>query len=122
MSIYLYAAIGIGCAAVGAAGAWQTQEWRYGAKEAARLEAIERDRRFAEKRVDVAAGGHEADKSELRTEFVEIVKEVERVVEKPVYRDACLDDDGLRVLRAAIDPAPAASQPAPALPGSSAAR
>ena len=68
-------------------------------------------------KIDVAATGHEADKAQIRTQFQTIVKEVDRVVEKPVYRTICFDDDGLRAARAAIGPAQAASQPAPAVPG-----
>ena len=73
-------------------------------------------------RGDKAAVGHEADKSQIRTEFVTITQEVERVVEKPVYRNMCFDDDGLRLLGNAIAGRPAASQPAPALPEPSATR
>lgn len=50
-----------------------------------------------------------------------VVKEVERVLEKPMYRSVCLDDDGLRILaddiaasnarRELEPPVPAASSP-----------
>ena len=72
-------------------------------------------------RSDEAAGGFEADKTKIRTQFLTITKEVERVVEKPMYRDVCFDDDGLRLIRTAIDPTIPAGQPAPAVPGSAAA-
>ena len=39
------------------------------------------------------------------------------MVEKPVYRDVCFDDDGLRLIGAAISGHSAASEPAPAVPG-----
>lgn len=52
---------------------------------------------------NTAAAVHEADKVEIRTVFKTITEEVERVVEKPVYRDVCLDADGLRVIQSAID-------------------
>lgn len=67
-------------------------------------------------RADKAAAGHERDKEQIRTEFLTITQEVEHVVEKPVYRDMCFDDDGLRLIGAAIGRRPAASEPAPALP------
>ncbi len=115
MHLYIMAAIAIAAAF----GSWQVQEWRYGAKEADRLEAIKRDRMIAEKNIDTAAVGHEKDKVEIQTEFLTITKEVERVIEKPFYvnSELCMDDDGLRELNAARAPAAAASQPAPALPG-----
>lgn len=68
-------------------------------------------------RIDTAATGHEADKAQIRTQIKTITKEVDRVVEKPVYRDTvCFDDDGLRLVRAALGPPTTASQPAPAVP------
>ena len=67
-------------------------------------------------RIDVAAVGFEKDKARIRTEFLPITQEVERVVQKTVYSNVCFDDDGLRVINAAIHPAAAASQPAPTLP------
>lgn len=68
-------------------------------------------------RIDQAAVGHEADKAQIRTQIKTIVQEVERVIEKPVYRDTvCFDDDGLRLIRAALGPAAAAGEPAPAVP------
>lgn len=66
-------------------------------------------------KIDVASAGHEADKEQIRTQFKTIIKEVDRVVQKPIYLNVCFDDDGLRAARAAIGPAAAASQPAPAL-------
>lgn len=66
--------------------------------------------------IDAAAAGHEADKTQIRTQFKTIIKEVDRVVQKPVYLNICFDDDGLRAARAAIGPAPPASEPAPAVP------
>lgn len=119
--IYTHLAAALIAGALAAGGAWRVQDWRYGAKEAARLEEVARDRMRAEKNIDVAATGYEKDKARIRTEFITITEEVERVIEKPVYRDVCLDADGLRVLSDAIrGPAPASSQPARTLsrPGS----
>lgn len=82
---------------------------------AAQQAGIKEQARRADK-IDVAAGGHEADKAQIRTEFKTIIKEVDRVVQKPVYLNICFDDDGLRAARAAIGPAATASQPAPAVP------
>lgn len=67
-------------------------------------------------RIDVAAVGLEKDKAKIRTEFLTVTKEVERVVQKPVYLNICFDDDGLRIANAAIHPAAPAGQPASTLP------
>lgn len=119
--IYTHIAAALIAGAIAAAGAWQVQDWRYGAKEAERLEAGRRDRLIAEKRVDVAASGHERDKAEIVTEFITITETVERIVRAPFYvaahAPACLDADGLRELAAAVGGAAApAGQPARAVP------
>jgi hypothetical protein len=121
--IYTHAAVALIAAAAASFGAWQVQSWRYGAREAERLEAQREATRFNTKAADTASASHEADRVEIRTEFVTITQEVERVVEKPVYRNVCIDADGLRQLERAIGgPARAASEPAPAVPRSDAPR
>lgn len=110
----------LGAFVVGLAGGWKVQDWRHGYLEAQRLEQAREDRARREKTVDSAAAGHEADKRSIRTEFITITQEVERVVEAPFYAagQQCLDDDGLRQLRAAVGAAAAAGEPARAVPGS----
>jgi hypothetical protein len=117
--MYVYVAIAIIAALSAATGTWKVQEWRYGAKEAQRLEQAREDRAMREKTIDHAAVGHEKDRGALRTEFITITQEVERVIEKPFYvaSELCLDGDGLRELNAARTPAALASQPARAVPG-----
>lgn len=39
-------------------------------------------------------------KTEIR--YVHITKEVEKLVDRPVYRNVCLDDDGLRAINSQI--------------------
>ena len=84
-------------------------------KELAKQQAAAKQQHLRLEKIDVAATGHEADKAQLRTQFKTIIKEVDRVVQKPVYLNVCFDDDGLRAARAAIGPAATASQPAPAV-------
>lgn len=86
-------------------------------RELAVHEATAKATQKTNERIDQAAVGHESDKVQIRTQIKTIIKEVERVVEKPIYRDTvCFDDDGLRLIRAALGPAASASEPAPALP------
>lgn len=110
--MYLYVAVALLAAFLSGAGTWKVQDWRYAAKDKERMEAAQEARRMAEKRGDGAAVGHEGDKVKIRKVFVPINQEVERVVEKPVYRDVCFDDDGLRLVATAILATPTASQPA----------
>lgn len=110
------------CAVAYAAGgttAWKVQDWWYGSKEAERLQLVAEQARKNERKADAGAAGHEADKAGIKTQFITITKEAERVIlEKPMYRNVCLDDDGLRILARAIGGQRAPGEPAPALPGS----
>lgn len=121
MRLYVLIAIVLAAFAAGGASAWQVQNWRHDAQEKDRIEQEAKERGIRAQRGDIAAAGHEGDKRAIEIEYREITKEVERVVEKPVYRDVCLDDDGLRVLRSAIGGA-SAGQPARAVPGPERAR
>lgn len=96
------------------------RKWHVGVDAQRELAAHEATAKATQKtleRIDQAAVGHEADKSQIRTQIKTIIKEVDRVVQKPVLRDTvCFDDDGLRLIRAALGPAASAGEPAPAVP------
>jgi len=67
-------------------------------------------------KADQAADKYEKTRTKIETRFVEVEKEVVRVVNSIEYRDrACLDPVGLRVLAAAINGDDAAGKPAPAV-------
>ena len=58
-----------------------------------------------------------------KTHFRTITKTVERVVEKPVYRNVCFDDDGMRLANAALAGAAATpAKPPHPLPGTATPR
>jgi len=120
--MYVYVAVALAAALAAGAGTWKVQNWRYSAIEKERLEAAAEKARIDAKRIDTAATGHEADKGAIRTEFVVITQEVERVVQTPFYAagQQCFDDDGLRQLRSAAGIAQPASQPANPVPRHSA--
>jgi predicted metalloprotease len=106
-------------ALVGFGSAWQVQDWRFGAAERDRIEAAQEVERLRAAQADAASSAHEQERAENRAKFRVIYKDVERVVEKPVYRDReCFDSDGLRILSEAISGGAgnAASEPAPAVP------
>lgn len=113
--MYVYVAVALLAAFLSGAGTWKVQDWRYAAKDKERMEAAQEARRMAEKQGDGAAVGHEGDKVKIRKVFQVVNQEVERVVEKPVYRDICFDDDGLRLVTSTILATPTTSQPAGAV-------
>ncbi len=112
----LYA--GIFAGVLGFAAGWQVNDWRHDAAEAehARQAKVAEDKQEA--KADEAAASHEGVREQIRTEFQVIYRDRDRVVEKPVYRNVCIDADGLRLLRAAVaKPAKASGEPAPTVPG-----
>lgn len=120
MSRTLIAAAAIAAAAF--AGGWSAQGWRRDAAELqaaqARRDTADETRRLLARTATAAATNHEQFKGRERVIYQTITQAVDRIVDRPVYRSACFDADGLRHLNSAItgraaDPAP---QPGPAVP------
>ena len=68
-----------------------------------------------DEKVDLAADGHEKFKAAATVREVKVIQEVERVVQNTVYRNICIDADGLRIIAADIAARDPAGQPAPAV-------
>lgn len=97
----------------GMAAGWKAHMGITAQRELERIAAVERETLRRTDKIDASAEKHEKVKEVIRTKFVPIESEVERVITKIEYRDTvCFSDDGLRVLSSAIAAiAPAASQP-----------
>jgi len=115
--MYRYVAIALLGLVLGFGGGWKTQAWRYDSAELDRSRAASRDQLKKIERVDDAAAKHETFKAKEQIRYVYRTQLVDRIVERPVYRDACFDDDGLRVLNDAIAGREPAGEPASAVPG-----
>ena len=89
-------------------------------KDAVRLEWAEANRLIREAEAKTAhdvAQHLEIKREKARVVYRTITKEVDRVVTRDVYRNVCLDDDGLRLAHSAIrGEVPAAPQPDKPLP------
>lgn len=108
--------VGVVVTAVAFGAGWKVHAWKTGAERAAELQAQQRDQLRRMERADAAAVRHETNRAALAQDREVITREVERIVERPVYRDGvCLDDDGLQQLRAALAGTTGASQPAAAV-------
>ena len=97
--IYTHVAAGLLGAAVAFGGAWKVQDWRYGAIEAKRLSALAEAEKKRDKASYEAATTFEKGRTRVETVFNTITETVEVIVDRPVYRNVCLDPDGLRALR-----------------------
>jgi uncharacterized protein YcfJ len=86
-------------------GAWAAHKVTAAVCTQDQLKAAQRSARDLARAVeqqDRAVGEYLKGEDHARTEYKTITRRVERIVERPVYRAACFDADGLQQLRAAI--------------------
>jgi hypothetical protein len=104
-------------ALLSAGGAWKYQEYKFAAKELARVEAEAELQKMNELAAHVASTAHENSKIKIKKEFLVVTSEIENVVTKVEYRDRiCFDDDGLRAHARAVRVTGAASEPSYGVP------
>ncbi len=120
--IWTHTAAALASLAIGFGAGWKVQGWRWSAADGERATSTAEVQRLRQMAADAAAGRHEAARATLAARRIVITREVDRVVEKPVYRNVCLDADGLRILAAAVGAASAPGEPAPAVPAADDAR
>lgn len=120
--IYAYLAAGAVAVAVGFGSGWQVRAWKCDAAQAEALEVAARDAARRAEKVDVVAVAFEEKRAAAVVKQRVIRVEVDRVVERPVYRNVCLDADGLRLVAESLGTGPVAGQPSPAMPAASSAR
>lgn len=117
MQLWVLLLIALVAAGTGTAAGWKAKAWQVAYAEQQAAEAAAKDFVRREKEQYAQADAHEKVKTELRYVDRVITKEIEREVEKLVYRNVCLPADGLRLANEAIRAANrAASQPAAAVP------
>lgn len=102
--------------ALGGWAGWQVQDWRHARQDAQRTERQARDTLLAIERGQQAADTYTTEQTHAEPARKEIVRTVEKIVTRPVYRNVCLDDDGLHQLRTAIATGAPAGGAAAALP------
>ena len=112
-------------AALGFASGFRVSSWRSDAARAAEIQQANADAQRRAEHVDQAAADYEQHQAaaEVRTRI--IYREVQHVTAQPFYAPGAplaLDADGLRIVQAAVTGTDPASSPAPAVPGSDAAR
>ena len=111
----LGATVLVGVALGGYAAYWVTSA-AYRLERTKIAERASRDLVRAVERQDRAITDYLKDQDRARIEYRTITRRVDKIVERPVYRNVCLDDDGLQQLRAAIAGRADQPGPAPAVP------
>ena len=96
MQIYLIIAAISAVLSFGAG--WTVQGWRFGEKEATRLEQEREAKIMREKAISSVAVALEKAKEKERVVYLTITETVERIVDRPVYSNICLDEDGVMAI------------------------
>lgn len=97
----LYVAAVLMLASFGAG--WQVQAWRWKAAESAQIEQANAALVAEQKRSAEASRGYQEQLAKVKAKTRVIVNEVNREIEKPVYRDCVIPADGMRLLDQAIE-------------------
>ena len=96
--LYTYAATAIVAGALAFGGGWQVQAWRWDAADKQRIEQEAKERQKQLDRAHVASTTFEDKRTTNETRYRTVTVTLEKIVDRPVYRDACFDDDGLHAV------------------------
>lgn len=116
--IYTHAAVAALAVVVGFAGGWKTQGWRWDAADKQRLEQETADLRRITEHARQASGTYEDKRTANETRYRTVTVTLEKIVERPVYLQSCIDADGLRLINAQISGDPNTGKLGLKLPGS----
>lgn len=96
--LYTYVATGLIALVLGFGSGWKTQGWRWDASEKQRIEQEAKERQRQLERAHASSSVFESKRSANETKYRTVTVTVKEIVDRPVYRNICLDDDGLRVI------------------------
>jgi hypothetical protein len=99
-----------------AATGWIARGWKEDSQDLHAAKAIDKAVAAFRTHEENIANSLEKALSKLRANQRVVEKHRETVIERPVYRNICLDDDGLRLIEAARTGQAPASQPAAQVP------
>lgn len=103
--------------ATGFASGWKVENWRQSKLRLEEVQRIQKERDELLKRYNSKSQAFEILRHTLASEQRKTNAVVREIIERPVYRTDCIDDDGLRQLNNAIHGrAAAASEPSSAVP------
>lgn len=98
----VYGAIAAIIFTLGAGVSWKVTSDHYEAKHAKDDRVAREDFQTAVLGMNQLSAALQGKKSEQKTVYRTIQKEVPVVVDRPVYRNECVDDDGLRLVNEAL--------------------
>jgi len=96
--LYTYAITALIAALLSAGAVWRVQDWRYAEKELERQQFEAESRKMRERAVSLASENHEKAKERERVEYRVVTETIERIVDRPVYSNICMDEDGIMAI------------------------
>lgn len=90
------------CFLAGTGAGWTARGYVADSRELAARKQADSNKVDAAESVSAAASQHSANEAKLNKDKETVYVEVEKIIERPVYRNVCIDDDGLRQLERAI--------------------
>ena len=100
--LYTYVATALVAVAIGFTGDWKTQGWRWDAADKQRIEQEAKDLHRANERAQASSSTFESKRFANETKYRTVTVTLEKVVERPVYLQQCMDLDGLAALNEQI--------------------
>lgn len=103
---------------VGLGGGYTVNDWK---RDAADKERIEQEAKKKDEQVNtahVASTGFEEKRNANEVRYRTVTVTVEKIIDRPVYINQCIDDDGLRILNDQILRRTDPGQPGIKMPGS----
>lgn len=104
---------------VGFAVGWTVRDWKADSDDLQRGRAAAMQLEGQQRGIHAASARYQSGNAGAGERERVVVKEVERVLEKPVYRESCLDADGLRILGGDIEASNTRRGLGPTLPAAS---
>ena len=104
--------------ALGFGAGWTVHGWRMAAQKSTQVKQEAAKKAADQQQADKASAGFEDARTKNEVRYETVVKVVEKIVDRPVYRSVCLDDDGVQLLNRQIERVADTAEPEPRLPES----
>lgn len=114
--LYTHAAVAAVALAIGFGGGWKANGWRWDAAEKQRIEQEAKEHQKRLDRTQVASTTFEDKRTTNETRYRTVTVTLEKIVDRPVYLNQCIDPDGLQQLNAQIARAADPGKPGLQLP------
>lgn len=100
--IFVYIGIAVALIGFGGSVGWKVTSDHYEAKAAKDDRVALADFETAVLGMNVLSKALEDSKGEIKVVYRTIERKIPQIIDRPVYRDECLDDDGLRIVAEAF--------------------